>query len=72
MARTERRWKAGTRVRIVAPGYPFHGQIGTVRRDVDDPAGLLVVMRDDGKQSELATNEAARLRDQRGSGAIDV
>ena len=64
MTRSERRWKAGTRVRIVAPGWPFNKMLGTVEFDVFDPAGVLVVRRDDGKRTPLATSEAARLRDQ--------
>lgn len=64
-ARVERRWAKGTRVRIVAPGYTMHGLLGTVEFDVRDPEGVLLVRRDDGKRSALASSEAARLRDQR-------
>jgi hypothetical protein len=63
-ARKERRWKAGTRVRIVAPGYPFHGNLGTVEFDVHDPGAAVFVRNDNGKRAALATSEAARLRDQ--------
>lgn len=62
--RKERRWKAGTRVRIVAPGHRMHGMLGTVEFEVRDPAAALIVRRDDGKRAALGSSEAARLRDQ--------
>ena len=61
--RRERAWKAGTRVRIVAPGYAMHGRRGTVELDTR-AEGALIVRQDNGKRAALATNEAARLRDQ--------
>jgi hypothetical protein len=62
--RRERRWRADTRVRIVAPGYPFHERLGTVEFDARSPSAALIVRGDDGKRYALATSEAARLREQ--------
>lgn len=61
--RQERAWVAGTRVRVVAPGWRINGLMGRV--DFDARAGgLLTVRLDNGKRAALATFEAARLRDQ--------
>lgn len=61
--RCERSWKAGTRVCIVAPEYSMHGRLGTVEFDTR-PEGALIVLQDSGRRAALATNEAARWRNQ--------
>jgi hypothetical protein len=64
--RCERNWKAGTRVRVEAPGYGIHGRAGTVEFDTGNAAGLLSVRLDNGKRAALATNEAVQFRDEQG------
>ena len=70
MARQERAFKGGTRVRIEAPGYSFHGSKGTVAQDTS-AEGVCFVLRDGRpcgpdrpRMTELSTAEVARLRDQ--------
>lgn len=66
--RKERALKAGTRVRIDAPGYSFHGDIGTTKFG-SAPQGVVYVMRDKqvilmGVPTAVCSDQVARLRNQ--------
>jgi hypothetical protein len=68
--RAERSFRGGTRVRIDAPGYSFHGETGTVAQDMTGPERVCFVLRDRGGRERrhictLGSEELARIRDQR-------
>lgn len=66
--RRERSFRAGTRVRLDAPGHSFHGKLGTVAQDVRAESACFVLRDGYGRVrrgiATLATCEVARLRDQ--------
>ena len=64
MTRLERSFKAGTRVRIDAPGWLAHGKIGIVGRDMITPRDPVGVIHETGRTAHVASLEAARLRNQ--------
>lgn len=51
----------GTRVRIDAPGYRFHGRIVTVEFDMNEPDGLCVAKDERGRRHTLAGHETVRV-----------